>query len=98
MEADFIKMVSKGTLTNYPVTPVDISNARHVFGTDLPGIKSKTARRKPVRVEAEVALVTRTIPDDYHRFVSVTLNADVMFANGLPFLVMMSCRIRLLTV
>ena len=39
MEADFIEMVSKGTLSNCPVTPVDIANARHVFGPDLPGIK-----------------------------------------------------------
>ena len=38
-------------------------------------------------------LVTRTILDDYHRFVSVTLTADVMFVNGLPFLVTMSRRI-----
>ena len=37
-EADFIEMVRKGTLTNFPVTPVDIANARHVFGTDLPDI------------------------------------------------------------
>ena len=41
-EADFIEMVSKGTLTNCPVTPADIVNARNVFGNDLPGIKSNT--------------------------------------------------------
>lgn len=41
-EADFIEMVSKGTLTNCSVTLVDIANTRHVFGPDLPGIKSKT--------------------------------------------------------
>ena len=50
-EAEIIEMVRKGTLTNCQVTPVDISNARHVFGPDLPGIKSKTVRRKPARVE-----------------------------------------------
>ena len=41
-EADFIDMVSKGTLANFPVTPVDIANARQMFGPDLPGVKSKT--------------------------------------------------------
>ena len=97
-DADFIEMLSKGTLTNCPVTLVDISNSRHVFGPDLPGIKSKTVRRKPARVEVEDALVTRTIYDDYHCFVFVTLTADVMFVNSLPFLVTMSCRIRLITV
>ena len=80
------------------MTPVDIANPRHVFGPDLPGIKSKTARRKTERVEVEDALVNRSIPDDYHRFVSVTLTANVMFVNGLPFLVTMSRRISMLTV
>ena len=97
-EADFIEIASKGTLTNCPVTPVDIANSCHVFGPNLPGIKSKKVRHKPVRVEVEDALVTRTIPDDYHRFVSLNLTADVMFVNGLPLLVTMSRRIRLLTV
>ena len=96
-EADFIGMVSKGTFTNCPVTPVDIANARRVFGTDLPDIKSKTVQRKPARVDMEDALVNRTIPDDYHRFVSVTLTANVMFVTGFPFLVTLSCRIRMLT-
>ena len=41
-EADFIDMVSKGTLVNCPVTPVDIVKARHMFGPDLPGVKIKT--------------------------------------------------------
>ena len=97
-EEGFIELVSKFTLTNCPVTPVDIDNARCVFGPDLPGIKSKKLQRKPARIEVEDALVTITIPDDYHCFVSVTLTADVMFVNGFPFLVTMSRRIRLLTV
>ena len=46
-DAYFIDMVSKGTLTNFPVTLVDIANARHMFGPDLPGVKSKTVQRKP---------------------------------------------------
>ena len=50
-EANFVYMVSKVNLTNSPVTPVDIANARHMFGPDLPGVKSKTVRRKTGRVE-----------------------------------------------
>ena len=52
-EEYFIYMVSKGTLTNCPVTLVDIFNARHMFGPDIPGVKTKTDRRKPDRVEVE---------------------------------------------
>ena len=39
-EANVIDMVSKGTLTHCPVTPVDIANACNMFGPDLPGLKS----------------------------------------------------------
>ena len=63
-EADFIDMVSKGTPSNFPVTPVDISNSFHMFGHDIPGVKIKTVRRKPYRVEVEDINIT----SDYHRF------------------------------
>ena len=43
-KADFIEMVSKGNLTNYPVKLFDIANAHHVFGPDIPGINSKTVQ------------------------------------------------------
>ena len=94
-EAYFIDMVSKETLKNCPVTLVDIANTRHMFGPDLPGVKINTLRRKPDRVEVDVAV---PIPSDYHRFVSVTLTADVMSANNTPFLITLSRRIILLTV
>ena len=85
-EANFIDMVSKGNLANFPVTPVDISNARHMFGPDLPGVKINTMRLKRDRLKVEDI----TINSDYHRFVSVTLTYDVMFVNGMPFLVTLS--------
>ena len=64
-EDDFIDMVNKGTLTNFPVTPVDIDNASHMFGPDFPGVKIKTVRCKPDTVEVEYVV---QIPSDYHRF------------------------------
>ena len=41
-EANFIDMVSKGTLVNCPVTPVYIANTLHMFSHDLPGVKINT--------------------------------------------------------
>ena len=61
-EANFIDVVCKGTLANFPVTPVDISNVCRIFGPDIPGVKIKTVRRKPDRVEVEYI----TITSDYH--------------------------------
>ena len=88
-EADFIDMVSKVTLVNCPVIIFDIANACHMFGPDLLGVKINTVRRKLYRVEVEDI----TINIDYHRFVSLTLTDDIMFLNGMPFLITLSWRI-----
>ena len=66
-----------------------------MFGPDLSGVKIKTVGHKPDRVEVEDIV---SITSDYHRFVSMTLTADVMFVNGMPLLITLSRRIRLLTV
>ena len=91
---NLIDMVSKATLVNCLVTPVYIANTRHMFGPDLPGVKRNTVRRKPDRVE----LYDITITSDYHLFVSVALNANIIFVNGMPFLITLSWCIRLITV
>ena len=52
-EAYLIDMVIKGTLTNFPITPVGIANNRHMFGLDLPGVKRNTVQRKLDRLEVE---------------------------------------------
>ena len=85
-EDDFIDMVNKGTLTNFPVTPVGFSNASHMFVPDISGVEIKTVQQKPDRVEVEDI----TITSDCHCFVSVTLTADVMFINGVTFLITLS--------
>ena len=65
-----------------------------MFGPNIPGVKSKAVQRKSERVEVEDI----TINSDYHSFVSVNLTADVMFVNGMPFLITLSQCIRLLTI
>ena len=91
-EANFIDIVRKGTLANFPVTLVDIANARHMFGPDIPGVKIKTVQRKLERVEVEYII---SITSDYHRFVSVTLTSDGIFVNSMPFLIILARRIRI---
>ena len=93
-DANFIDIASKGTLTNFPIDPFDIANTRHMFGPDIPGVKGKTVRRKPDRVEVEDIVY---ITSDYHRFVSMTLTADMMFAKDILLLITLSRRIILLT-
>jgi hypothetical protein len=90
-----LAMVSIQTgVTNIPVSHTDITNACTIFGPNLPNIRGKTVRHKPEKVITELI----DIPDDYHRLHHfVILTADVMFANGLPFLVTLSCDIQMHT-
>ena len=58
-------------------------------------MRGKSVRQKPGRVEPEFIKIPRDFYE-LHKF--VTLVADVMFVNGLPFLTTLSRDIRLRTV
>ncbi len=82
-------------MTNCPVTVQDVNNAHHIYGCDLANIRGKTTRRKPEHVQIDSV----QIPWDFvkmHKY--VTLAADIMFVNGLPFLVTSSRGISLVTI
>jgi hypothetical protein len=83
-EREFAGMVQKQLLTNCPVTIHDIDNANQIFGPDLANLMRKATRTKPERVRVEYV----QIPWDFVQLQKyVMLVADVMFVNGLPFLV-----------
>ena len=80
----FSGMVCEQLLTNCPVTLQDVDNASQIFGPDLANLRGETTTTKPERVKVEYVY----IPQDFvqlHKY--VTLVADVMLVNGLPFLV-----------
>lgn len=94
-EREFAGMVREKLIANSPVTVKDIHNANRIFGPDLANLRGKTTRTKPEHVRVEYI----NIPQDFvktHKY--VTLVADVMFVNGLPFLVTSSRGISLLTI
>jgi hypothetical protein len=76
-------MVHEQLLTNCPITVHDVDNAKQMFGHDL------NLREKMTTTKLEWILVEYVqIPWDFvqlHKY--ITLVADVMFVNGLPFLV-----------
>jgi len=81
-------------INNCPINPIDISNADTIYGRDLGGIRGKTVRKKPERVQGDII----QIPKDFyklHRF--VTLTADIMYVNGVPFLTTLSRKINMRT-
>jgi hypothetical protein len=88
-------MVREKLLANCPVTVHDVINAHHIYGRDLANVRGEMTRRKPEHVQVEYV----QIPQDFvkmHKY--VTLAADVMFVNGLPFLVTSSRGISLVTI
>ena len=81
-DKSFKQMVSSKTLDNCSVNASDVTNARSIFGPNRPGLKGKTIRQRPERIEPEYVGIPR---DFYKLHHFVTLTADVMFVNGLAF-------------
>jgi hypothetical protein len=94
-EADYKGMVSHNLIPNCPVTSSDITNARAIFGPDLPNVRGKTVRRTPAPMVADyVAVLCKLVAANK----TVTLAADVFFVDGTAFLLTVSQRIKFVTV
>lgn len=92
---DYEGMVREKLITNCPVTVTDVKNAQTIFGPDLAGLRGKTVRRRPEHVRTDYVEIPKDFLSAYR---NVTLTVDVMFVNGLPFLVTHSRGINLLTI
>jgi hypothetical protein len=77
-------MVHSNTIKSYHVTSIDMTNLNTLLGPDLDTLKGKTARVTPPQVMMEYIQIPKEIEDLDH---SMTLVIDIMFVNGLPFLV-----------
>ena len=93
-DVDFQRMVSASLLSDCPVNEIDASNYVTIFGPNLAGVRGKTVRWKPERVDMEIVRIPRYFYALHH---FVTLTADVMFVNGIQFLTTLSRKIRLRT-
>jgi hypothetical protein len=82
-------------LPECPISNIDIVNANKIYGPDLANIRGKTTRRKPEHVHADIVDIPQQILDTQKH---VTLTADVMFVNSVPFLVSSSRNINLTTI
>ena len=71
-------------LPNCPYTSRDVQIAEAIYGKDLGNIKGKTTRTNPPKVTGEVIPCPHHILQHYN---NITLVADVMYVNGIPFFV-----------
>ncbi len=91
----FVGMVREKHITNCLVTVQDVHNANQFFGPDLAYLRGKTTRTKPEHLRVDYVKTPRDFIQ-MHKY--VTLVADVLFVNGLLFLVTSSRGISLITI
>ena len=71
-------------IPNTLYTSQDVRRAEQIYGTDLGNLKGKTTRRNPPTVDQVMQQCPDTITEQYG---NVTLSADIMHVNGIPFFV-----------
>jgi hypothetical protein len=94
-ECEYQGLVRQNFLQDCPITPSDIVNAHKKIGPDLANIRGKTVHRKPEHICTEIVEIPQQILSNQQ---NVTLSADVMFVNQVPFLVSLSRNINLTTI
>jgi hypothetical protein len=73
-----IKMIGQGQRANSSITAQDVVRSVDIWGPDLGSLKGKTTSHK---AQLELPVVTTK------QFESQTMHLDLMFVNGLPFLI-----------
>jgi hypothetical protein len=81
-------------ISNCPVTANAVQNTHQIFGPDLAGIRGRTVRRPSESVTTDYVQIPRAILE---RHQLVTLAVEVMFVNGVPFLVSVARGLNLVT-
>jgi hypothetical protein len=91
---DFNNMVRSNMIKNCPVTSKSASAANEIYGPNIASMKGITTMRQPEPVVADYVEIPKAILD-LNR--DVTLTADVMFVDGIPFPVTNSRNIKFTT-
>ena len=94
-DRELLGLVRSNLIMNCPVSTTAVTNANVIFGPDLAGVRGRTVRRPPDSVRTDYVEIPRAILERYQL---VVLTADVMFVNGVPFLVSLARGLNLITV
>ena len=73
------KFLNRGGIINCPITSTDVRRAEHIYGKDIGAIKGKTTKRTPVDSKHETSEIKVRVNQEIH--------VDIMFVEGLSFLV-----------
>jgi hypothetical protein len=91
---DYKTMVSNNLILECPITSTDMTNARAIFGPDLPSVRGKMVRTTPVPVVADYVAVLRSQVDANK---ALMLAAGIFFVDGIAFLLTVARRIKFVT-
>jgi hypothetical protein len=91
---EFKNMVRSNMIKNCTVTPTDIDNAHKVFGADIATLRGKKVRRTQDALLADYVAIPKEIMDLNKE---VTLAADVLLINGMPFVTSLSRKVKFAT-
>ena len=72
---------------------IDIAHA--IWSKNIMPLKGKTKRNKPIHVVGDIVVISRQLIKIYN---DVFMTADILFVNGIPFFIFMSCNITVTTV
>ena len=87
-ESDYKAMVNSNKIHNCPISQLDVSNARDMFGLQLAGVHIETTRSKSELVVEQYMAIPR---DFVLQDKMIMLSADVFFVDGIAFLLTLSC-------
>ncbi len=93
-DPDFLGMVYGSMISNRPMTSNAVTKAHQIFSPDFAGVRGRTVRRPPESVITNYVQIPRAVLEQHQL---VTLAVDVMFVNGVPFLVSVARGLNLVT-
>ena len=90
-----MKLIDANGIPNCPVTRAYLKIADYILGTSLAVLKGKTTRQSEPHVRSDIDVLPPSIKEKY---MEVTLGADIMYVNGIPFFITISRHIQFGTV
>ena len=91
----FKDAITKGTITNCAVTIEDLAIARDIYGPNERSVVGKTTRNAPNEI---IGMPTPVPSYVLEKHSNLTLQADILYVNGIPFLATVSNPVDYVTV
>ena len=89
-----LNIVDTNQVRGLPITREDVKRAEAIYGPNVYALKGKTTNRKVDHVIVPITRIPKEILRDYK---NITLYIDVMFINGIKFLLTVSRNIDFVT-